>query len=98
MTHEPPAFPPVNAAPMLDALRRGDLDAAGRALEASPVEAGQLLTLAEGLMRRRRWRDAAWVLGRVERRGPAAEMKRCLSANLAAMQHHRPALYEQLVK
>lgn len=49
------------------------------------------------MMRRRRWADAAWLFGRLPSRDAAAEMKRCLALNLAAMQSHRRAVYERLV-
>jgi hypothetical protein len=82
---------------LLDALKRGDAAAADRAIAAAPPAAGRLSGLADGLMRRRRWREAAWLFGRAEPGDAATEMKRTLSGNLAALQTHRPEVYAQLV-
>jgi hypothetical protein len=90
---------PVRTDALIGALRRGDFDGAARLLDGAepPLPPAQVSTLAEGLMRRRRWADAAWLFSRVSRRDAATEMKRCLAANLAALQAHRPAVYEQIV-
>lgn len=95
------SFNPASSSAFVDALlnllRCGDHEAAGRLLDDAnpPVPAAQLAALAVGLMRRRRWAEAAWLFGRVAPREPAAEMKRRLCRNLAAIQTHRPVLYQQ---
>jgi hypothetical protein len=81
---------------LLDALRRGDEPAADEFVR--EFSADEIRSLAEGLMRRRRWSEAAWLFARVQPRDAATEMKRCLSGNLAVMQSHRPEIYQQLVQ
>src|SRR5688572_14005208 len=80
-------------------LRRGDFVGAGQLLDGATPQPGDdvIRNTAEGLMRRRRWMEAAWLFGRVMSRDPACEMKRRLAGNLAAMQVHRPALYDRLI-
>jgi hypothetical protein len=91
-----PAATSPAAARLLDALRRGDDSVSAQiVLEFS---ADEIRSLAEGLMRRRRWSDAARLFARVEPRDAATEMKCCLARNLAAMQTHRPEIYRQLIQ
>jgi hypothetical protein len=82
---------------LLDALRRRDFDAAEHAMAALERAPENLTSLGEGLMRRRRWADAAWLFDQIESRDAATEMKRVLSRNLAAMQTHRRHIYETLI-
>src|SRR5437870_11359131 len=51
----------------------------------------------DALMRRRRWAEAASAFERVPDRDPATEMKRRVSANLAALERRHHDIYEQLV-
>jgi hypothetical protein len=46
--------------------------------------------LADLNLRRRRWRDAAWLFDRVADRDASAELKRCLCRNMAALERDRP--------
>jgi hypothetical protein len=96
MSSTSPAATSLDPARLLDALRRGDEATAGEI--ARDFSADEIRSLAEGLMRRRRWSDAAWLFARVEPRDAATEMKRCLARNLAAMQARRPAIYQQLIQ
>jgi hypothetical protein len=91
-----PAAISVDPARLLDALRRGDESAAGEIVRG--FSADDIRSTAEGLMRRRRWSDAAWLFSRIVNPDAATEMKRCLAGNLAAMQVHRPAVYQQLIQ
>src|SRR5688572_23129787 len=97
MTCATQASPPADTTSLLDALRRGDLSTAAQLIASEAFPREQLHALAEGLMRRRRWRDADWLFGQCERRDAGTEMKRCLSRNLAALQQHRPEVYRQLI-
>lgn len=81
---------------LLDALRRGDQSAAEDVVRA--FSANEIRATAEGLMRRRRWSDAAWLFARLDARDAATEMKRCLARNLAAMQVRHPDIYRQLIE
>lgn len=95
--------PPNPTTPAVDALigmlRRGDRDAAGRLLDSAqpPFAAEQIGSLADGLMRRRRWAEAAWLYGWLPTLDAASGIKRCLCGNLAALELRRPALYKQLI-
>jgi hypothetical protein len=86
---------------LLAALRAGRFDEAEAALAdpASPPDPQRQLRLAEMLMRRRQWAQAAWLFSRLPQAATdaAAVVKRRLAANLAALQRHRPAVYEALV-
>lgn len=88
---------------LLTALRGGDRGRAARALAAvePPPGAAQLRSLAEGLMRRRRWADAEWLFGQIPNldcgADPAAAMKRRLCRNLAALERHRPDVYRKVI-
>jgi hypothetical protein len=97
MTCATPASPSADATSLLDALRRGDFTTAGQLIASEAYLTEQLHALAEGLMRRRRWRDADWLFGQCEDHDASTEMKRCLSRNLAALQQHRPEVYRQLI-
>ena len=96
---------PHNSAPivsdaLLGLLRCGDFAAAGRLLDddATPsLEPDQLAALADGLMRRRRWAEAGWLFGRIRDGDQTTDMKRVLCGNLAAIQTHRPTLYQRLI-
>ena len=95
-----PSPDPALAIPQLAAaLRRGDPAAAARVFEppAAAPDPAAVRTLAEGMMRSRRWADAAWLFDRLPARDTADEMKRRMSRNLAALQIHRPAVYDLLV-
>jgi hypothetical protein len=86
---------------LLAALRAGRFDEAGAVLAdaaSSPAPQKQL-RLAEMLMRRRQWPQAAWLFSRLPPAvlDPAAATKRRLAANLAALQQYRPAVYDVLV-
>src|SRR4051812_1929458 len=91
-----PAAISSDPAKLLDALRRGDFSSAEEAAQKLPLD--QICSAAEGMMRRRRWSDAAWLFAHIEPRDAAMEMKRCLAGNLAAMQRHRPEIYQQLIQ
>ena len=93
-----PASPAaMNAPDLLDALRRGDHAAAGELLDAVPLPPDQLQSMGDGLMRRRRWRDAEWVFSRLDSPPAPVEMKRVLSRNFSALQEHRPEIYRQFI-
>jgi hypothetical protein len=96
MRSAPPAATSRDSGKLLDALCRNDESAADEIVRGFSAE--EVRTLAEGLMRRRRWSNAAWLFARLQPRDAATEMKRCLSRNLAAMQAHRPAIYQQLIE
>ena len=80
------------------ALVRGDLEGAQQVLgagDAAPT-ADELRAAADHLMRTRRWAEAAWLFDRLP---PAARdvgtgLRHRLSANLAALRQHRPAVYD----
>jgi hypothetical protein len=97
----PDAQPAPTADRLLSALRDGKLDDAGQILSTAqpPVSGETLRPMAEMLMRRRQWAQAAWLFGRLPAadRDVAVEMKQRLASNLAALQIHRPAVYEALV-
>src|SRR5690348_11199623 len=95
MSSAPPAASSLATGKLLDALRRGDEPAAQHAVR--DLSADEIRSTAEAMMRRRRWSDAAWLF-RTQPRDAATEMKRCLSGNLAAMQVHRPHIYQQLIQ
>ena len=78
------------------ALRKGDIARARQVLSAAPLPREALVELAEAQMRRRGWRDAAWLLEQVPDRDTGCEIKRRLAVNLAALQRHRPGVYEPL--
>jgi hypothetical protein len=98
-------YPDAQTAPTIDrllsALRDGRLDDAGQILSTAqyPLSGETLRPMAEMLMRRRQWAQAAWLFARVPAsdRDVAADMKQRLASNLAALQNHRPAVYEALV-
>ena len=92
LTTATPDKTPLDTPALIDALRQADFDASGRLLGSSDADAGQLASLAEGLVRRRRWRDAEWLFSRIDPRSPSAEMKRMLSRNMAALQAHMDAV------
>lgn len=98
----PDTAPPAPAADrLLAALRRDDYEGAQQILgaESGVPTCAALRRMAEMLMRRRQWPQAAWLFTRL----PAASldagdlMKRRLAANLGALQQHRPSVYEALV-
>jgi hypothetical protein len=95
MSAAPSAAISPDPAKLLDALRRGDEHAAQDAIQAFSHD--EIRATAEGMMRRRRWSDAAWLFERFDARDASTEMKRCLARNLAAMQIHRPSIYQQLI-
>lgn len=99
MTCDTPASPAAtpNTSELLSLLREANFGAAARLLETAPLSPAQLQSLADGLMRRRRWTEAEWLFARLEPREAATEMKRCLSRNLAALQTRRPEIYQQLI-
>ena len=80
------------------ALRRGDVPRAERAIAASGVSVPPhaMLRLAELNIRRRRWADAAWLLDHMQGRDPAAELRRRLARNMAALEKHRPDVFAAL--
>src|SRR5689334_10822624 len=98
MTQDAPAHPDAVLDEVVTALRRDDPERAERALAAAPGVVGPeaFLRLAELNVRRRRWRDATWLFDRVPDREPAAELKRCLARNMAALQRRRPTVYAAL--
>ena len=65
---------------------------------ANPVPA-DTVARADALMRRREWAAAAALFATLPEAGRdvGVEMKRRLAANLAALQRHRPGVYETLV-
>jgi hypothetical protein len=95
MTCETPTLLPDNLPALLNALRRNNFDAARTAI--ADMLPPQLQSIAEGLMRRRRWSDAQWVFSQIEDRDAGTEMKLRLSRNLGSFQAHRSGVYEQLI-
>jgi hypothetical protein len=95
----PTATAPACADALLGLMRRGDFDAAGRLLDApgDSLAPAQLHAMADGLMRRRRWAEAAWLFGRLPSGDGSSDLKRRLCGNLTALQAHRPGLYQQLI-
>src|SRR3954452_21674567 len=83
---------------VVTALRRDDVSRADRVVADHPdlIPPAAFLRLGDLNLRRRRWRDAAWLFDRVADREPAAHLKWCLARNLAALEQHRPAVYAQL--
>src|SRR4051812_11520045 len=83
---------------VVTALRRDDVARAHRVPADHPDQAPRaaFLRLGDLNLRRRRWRDAAWLFDRLADWEPAAHLKRCLARNLAAVEQHRPAVYAQL--
>ncbi len=83
---------------IVTALRRGDVSRADRALAAAerPPAAEAMLRLAELNMRRRRWSDAAWLFDHASPRDAAADLRRRLAHNLAALHTHLPAVHDAL--
>lgn len=83
---------------LASAVAAGCYDSAEAALAAMgaslPPEA--LGPAAELHIQRGRWREAARLLSRIVDRDVATEMKRNLARNMAAMQRHRPAVFEAL--
>lgn len=85
---------------LLTALNAGDSDAATKTL----AEAGELANteertrLAQGLSRRKRWSQAAWVYSQIDpsQRSLAARLDLNLAKNLAELAEHRPEIYRQL--
>lgn len=98
----PDTAPPAPAADrLLAALRQGDYEGAEHILGAesdAPNSAG-LRRMAEMLMRRRQWPQAAWLLGLLPPESLEAgdRTRQRLSGNLAALQQHRPPVYDALV-
>src|SRR5690349_16592577 len=83
---------------LVASLFAGDLAAAERILQlAGEPGSSQLIPLAERLMRRRRWEEAAWLLGNIPARDVSVELKRTLCRNLAAMKRHRPGIYQMVI-
>jgi hypothetical protein len=86
---------------LLAALRAGRFDEAEGILTdpASSPDPQKQLRLAEMLMRRRQWPQAAWLFSRLPPTviDASAATKRRLAGNLAALQQHRPAVYDALV-
>jgi hypothetical protein len=96
MTTDPPESPPTDLTPLAAALRAGAWPAA-EALVAARAPAA-VRSLADSLIRCRRWRDAAWLLDRIlHGRTLADDVKRNMARNFAALQRHRPAVYERVV-
>lgn len=87
---------PADCAGLAAALRNGDVAAAERIAGRFGPDA--LRSLAESLMRCRRWADAAWLLDRIQGGNVADHAKRCLAKNLAALRVHRPKAYDLLVE
>ena len=83
---------------LLTALRGGELERA-ESLLAQGLAPRAVARLAETLMRRREWSHATWLFERLpsSERDAAAAMKHRLSSNLAALQRHRPQVYELLL-
>src|SRR4051812_33290084 len=77
------------------ALRSGDVATAE--LRAAQFSPDALRSLAESMMRCRRWGDAAWLLERLPVGGVADQAKRYLARNLAALKVYRPGVYDLLV-
>jgi hypothetical protein len=83
-----------------DAIDRQDAEGLDRALDGDwhAQEDVEFLHSAAGvLMAGRRWEKAAAVLDRLAEEDAGGRMKRNLCRNLAAMQEHRPGIYEQLM-
>src|SRR4051812_2181033 len=85
-----------NPAALAAALRGGDGVAAERL--AAPLSPDALRSLAESLLRCRRWADAAWLLERLPPGNLSDQAKRNLSKNLAAIRVRRPKVYDLLVE
>jgi hypothetical protein len=80
---------------LLAALLGGD---APRALGiAATLSSAELTETAHACMRGRRWGDAAWIWDRLEAPDYNAQVKRCFCGNLAALQLHRPQVYQTIV-
>ena len=98
---ETPPAPRRHADLLVDALSRGEYGVADRVLCSGPGAPlpSELHAAAERLMRTRRWAGAAWLFDRLpeESRDVGTGMKRRLSSNLAALQKHRPGIYDLLV-
>ncbi len=89
---------PTDLQQLADALERHDLDQADAIVaRLSPVPHAALGLAAELHLRRRRWREAALLLGRIDSPDAAVTLKLHLSRNLAALQQHRPHIYERMV-
>src|SRR4051812_13932559 len=99
MTQTLAASPEAILNQVVTALRADDLDRAEAIFAGAPgVAPPQAFTrLAELNMRRRRWRDAAWLWDRAGEREGSAELKRCLCRNMASLERHRPDVYRQVV-
>jgi hypothetical protein len=73
----------------------------GEAARAEECAAGlspeSLLETAHACMRGRRWADAAWVFERIQPRPADVQLKNCFCKNLAALQIHRPQVYQTIV-
>jgi hypothetical protein len=94
-THTPIAEPPVACHEVLAALLAGDLPTAEKL--AAELVSSELIETAHACMRGRRWGDAAWLFDRLDNPDGNSQLKRCLSRNLAALQLHRPAVYQAMV-
>jgi hypothetical protein len=83
---------------VVSALKADDLEGAETILAGAPGAVPQhaLMRLAELNLRRRRWRDAAWLFDRVADRDASAELKRYLCRNMACLERHRPEVHAQL--
>lgn len=80
---------------MAAAMRKGDSAWFDRLL--ASADAQGLTAAADIAMRERRWAAAASLLDRIAPRDNVAAVKLCLSRNLAALQIHRPQIYNELV-
>ena len=85
-----------NLADLAAVLRSGDVANAQRL--AKPLGPDAIRSLAESLLRRRRWAEAAWLLDRVPAANVGDHAKRCFAKNLAALKVHRPAIHDLLVE
>ncbi|HWE04038.1 MAG TPA: glycosyltransferase, partial [Tepidisphaeraceae bacterium] len=74
---------------------RGDSDLLSRLL--ASADSATLGAAGDVAMSERRWTDAAWLFDRMPERDNTAGIKHCLSRNLAALQRHRRAIYDELI-
>lgn len=86
------------AASLCAALTAGDLDLADRCLQQTDgsLPTAALRPAAELHMYRRRWSEAVRLFDLMDGRDQSTQMKRCLAANMAEMQEHRPQLCQTL--
>jgi len=100
MTAPGSSAPDITPDALALALQRGDVDAARRLFDQldpavlPPVSVQQLASIH---LRRRQWSDAAAVLARLPMTGAMMRVQLNLARNMAAMQTHRPAVYQQLI-